>query len=530
LFYSRIRTMTSTMPPVPPVPSKAIDLANFDTSVSPSENFYRYSNGAWLDANPIPPEYSRWGSFEEVHERTQAQLRAIFQECLDAQTTNAYGKEPSNDDDMHTRIVGIMYSTGMDEKACEDFGFTPMADVYAAIDAATSSADIAVLSGALMMEKGVSAGFWSFGDRPDSKNSKWNVAYIGQSGSLGIGDRDFYLEAEKEDIREKYVEHVARMLRLTGLTDDPEGKAQAMMDLETRIAESCMTRTERRDPHATYNMFADPEALAKGTNSTSVPWARFFDSIGLNGDFGGIIIDNPRFAARMGELLDAVDVSVWKVYARYHVTTSMAPYLNDAAVKENFSFHVRTMSGQEEMKPRWKRVGSQVGSHVEESLSIKFVAKHFSPEAKAVCKEMVDELTDVMRTRIDQVTWMSQKTRDRAHVKLDKFRAKLGYPERWDVDHCPDLAKMLSIKASYASNIRASCQIEARRTVLRINKPVDLDAWSMPAFSTILPENICPSVHYSHSYLNYVNSLTDVDCLSAVLNLSFIYFCTFRVA
>lgn len=453
---------------------RGLDPENLDRTVSPAENFYRFANGKWLDSNPIPDEYSRWGSFEQLHELSQEQLHVILEQCK-AIVSESQGNENI---DMHTKLVGILYATGIDEEACDMNGFKPMEDVYDMIDGAETVSDLFALVASLSVDHGVSAGFCSMGDRPDAKNSNWSIAYLSQSGNLGIGDRDFYLEDDKKDIREKYEEHVERMLKLSGIHDDVANKAKAMMNLETRIAESCMTMTERRDPHKTYNKFSSPEDLAKRTNTDGkIPWQKYFALMGLEGDFGGIVLENPAFVERMGELFESEDLSTWKTYARYHATNSMAPYLGNDAVKENFAFHTKVMSGQPEMKPRWKRICAHVGSLMEESLGIKYVERHFSPHAKKVCKEMVDILTDVLRSRFDEIEWMGPETKKRAHTKLDRFRAKIGYPDRWDIEHCRDLVESLKLDAPYAFNVRSAMAIETKRSVKRVNKPVDPEKW-----------------------------------------------------
>lgn len=458
---------------------KGLDPANLDRAVSPGDNFYRFANGKWLEANPVPPEYSRWGAFEQLHELSQEQIRVILEECQSLASADPNDSKV----DIHTKLVGILYATGMNEDACDKNGFLPMEDVYQMIDNCATAADIFKLAARFLVQHGVAAGFCRVDDRPDAKNSSWTVIHVSQSGSLGIGDRDFYLEKDKEEIREKYVQHVERLLKLSGIAGDVAGKANAMMALETKIAESCLTMTERRDPLKTYNKYESPQALGDGTGTGGkVPWAEFFSGLGLGDEFGGIVLDNPGFAQRMGELFESEDVDTWKTYARYHATNSMAPYLGKEAVKENFEFHTKVMSGQPDMKPRWKRISAHIGGVLEESLGIKYVERHFSPEAKQVCKDMVKILTEVLKSRFDEIEWMGPETKKKAHAKLDRFRAKIGYPDRWDVEHCAELLSLIGHDASYAANIRMSSAVEARRSMKRVNKPVDPDKWYFPPY------------------------------------------------
>lgn len=408
-------------------PVRAVDRANIDPTVSPADDFYRYASGTWLKNNPIPEEYSRWGCFEELHEKSQAHIKQILEGCADAA---AAGSARS----VHEKLAGVLYSTGMDEKARETAGMEPMEDVYAAINEVGSPADCFVLSARLKREFGMpAAGFWSMYDSVDAKNSSWTVMYVSQAG-LGIGDRDYYVSDDptKKEIREKYLGHVARTLTMAGVDGAVNEKAAAVLALETKMAEAHLTKVEKRDPHLVYNKFSGPTTLATETESTSTPWAQYFTALGLEGeDFGGLVLDNVKLAKRMAELLadPSVALDTWKCYLTYHVTKAMAPFLSGPAVEENFSFHVKVMTGQPKMKPLWKRVSAQVGSCVEESLGILYVEKHFSPEAKKTCHEMCDYLVDVLAARFDHetgVSWMSAETKTRALEKLKAFRYKIG--------------------------------------------------------------------------------------------------------
>jgi putative endopeptidase len=417
--------MTDVMTPV-----RAVDPANIDRSVSPAEDFYHYASGTWLANNPIPEEYSRWGCFEELHEQAQAHIKAIMDACVSESM-----------DTVHKTLVGVFYKTGMDEAAREAAELEPMRDVFEAIDASGSAAECMVLSARLKHEFGVpSAGFWDVFDSTDAKNSGWTVAHVGQSG-LGIGDRDYYCmdDGNKLEVREKYVAHLERMLVLSGAEEGAPEKAQAVLALETEMAKASLTRVEKRDPHAVYNKFAGPSALAEKTGSGGLPWVQYFEAMGLESeDFGGLILDNPKLAVRMVELLEdeGIALDTWKCYLRYHALKSMAPHLNKAVVDEHFAFHTGVMTGQPKQKPLWKRVAAEIGRAVEESLGILYVEKHFSPEAKRICQEMVDALVAVLAGRFDPetgVTWMSDATKKRALEKLNCFRAKIGYPDVWDV-------------------------------------------------------------------------------------------------
>lgn len=454
-----------------------IQIPNLDQSVSPADNFYHFANGGWIKSNPIPPEYSRWGAFEELVEKSNAQLRAILDECVaDPQTT-----------DPNRKAVSIMYASGMDEQKCVDAGLEPLKDVFDAIDHVTSGADVLLLSARMLSHMGVDGGLFAFYSLPDAKNSSWEVIKMSQSNSLGIGDRDFYLLEEKKDIREKYLAHVTNMLRLAGFHADQQAASDAakhMMDLETNIAEICRTRTELRDPLKTYNKFEGTEQFTSATKTdVELPWNEYFRILGLKDEATkAIIVDAPEFFKHLTKVLMETNIDVWKTYLRYHVLKDMAGYLSPEIEEEHFSFFGKAMTGQQEMKPRWKRVLNKgVTQMLEDSLGILYTDRHFAPIAKQACLEMVEILTDVLDKRIDDLEWMQPATKEKAKQKLKHFRPMIGYPNKWDVEDIPDLLQKLSMSKPYAENIRACTVRNFRKIIERIDKPVDPDRWEMPS-------------------------------------------------
>lgn len=310
---------------------------------------------------------------------------------------------------------------------------------------------------------------------------------LSQSGALGIGDRDFYFRDDKEEIRDKYVAHVSRMLTLGGFhKNDEEARAAAeeLMKLETKIAESCMTKTELRDPIKTYNKFEGTADIVKRTSAErELSWDQFFDCLGLPEEARKtIIINNPTFFQNLGSLLSETPTEVWKTYLRYHIMKRMANFLSPEIKAEEFSFFGTIMTGQPEMKPRWKRVLSAgVTDMLEDSLGILYTDRHFNVAAKNACLEMVNVLTEVLRKRIDEVEWMQEETKEKAKQKLAQFRPMIGYPDKWDVDDIPELLEKISMEKSYCANVRACNIRNFNKVIERIDKPVDPDRWEMPA-------------------------------------------------
>lgn len=455
--------------------AKAIELENLDRSVSAGDNFYQFANGGWLRNNPIPAEYSRWGSFEQLNELSLTQLRTILEDCVNDSETS----------DSNRRAVGIIYSTGMDESSCEAYGLSPLFDVFSAVDDIQKPQDVVIKAAKFLSEFGVHGGLFRFSSIPDAKNSGWEVISLSQSLSLGIGDRDFYFREDKETIREKYVQHVANMLKIGGFCPGDETvAAQKMMDLETKMAESCMTRTDKRDPLKTYNKFEGLEKLVERTSPDgTIPWSEYFHTLGLEESaLKTIVVDNPLFFETLSSLLVETPLSVWKTYLRYHVMKDMARYVSTDVTEEHFSFFGTTMTGQPEMKPRWKRVLQEgVTELLEDSLGILYTNKHFTSKAKKACLELVNELVEVWKERIHELDWMEEETKQRALQKLERFRPLIGYPDKWDVDDIPDLLGKLSKNLSYADNVRTCNVRNFRKVIERIDKPVDPDRWEMPA-------------------------------------------------
>lgn len=455
-----------------------IDVSNLDRTVSPGQNFYRFANGGWLERNPIPPEYSRWGAFEELNDLSNAQLRAILEESV-----------ADHAGDPNRRAIATLYATGMDEDACASHGLKPLADVFERVDRVQGADDVLKLAAKLRAECGVAGGggVCAVYSLPDAKNSAWEVILMSQSGSLGIGDRDFYFNDDKEEIRDKYIAHVARMLALGAFYESEEDSrrpAEEMMKLETKIAEACLTKTEMRDPNRTYNKFEGTDDVAKRTaGEKELPWGEFFDCLGLPVETRKtIIVDNPNFFKNLASLLHDIDIGTWKTYLRYHILKEMANYLSPELKKEHFWFFGTTMTGQPEMKPRWKRVLSTgVTDLLEDSLGILYTDRHFNATAKKACLEMVTVCTEVLRKRIEEVDWMQDDTKEKAKEKLAQFRPMIGYPDKWDVDDIPQLLEEISLEKSYCANVRACNVRNFKKVIERIDKPVDPDRWEMPS-------------------------------------------------
>lgn len=454
---------------------KAIDPENMDRSVSPTDDFYQFSNGGWLKKNEIPAEHSRWGTFEELNELSMKQLRDILDQCV----------SETDSEDPNLRAVAVLYSTGMDEATCEAYGISPLSDVFSAIDEIEDPSDIIRLAARFRSEMGVHGGLFSFSSSPDAKNSSWEVIALSQDSSLGIGDRDFYFSDDRQSTREKYITHIANMLRIGGFCPgDEECSAKQMMELEIKLAGSCMTQVEHRDPDKTYNKFEGVESLASRTSPDGIiPWSDYFNIIGLKEEaLETILLDNPSYFEMLSSQLQKTPLHIWKTYLRFHTMKSMSDYVGPDVEEESFSFYGKTMTGQPEMKQRWKRVlNAGITELLRDSLGLLYTEKHFTSIAKKSCLDMVNVLIDVWKERIQELDWMQEETKGKALQKLARFRPMIGYPDKWDVEDIPKLLNIISSDKSYAANVRA-CNVRCfKKIVERIHKPVDPGRWEMSA-------------------------------------------------
>ncbi len=440
----------------------ALDLNAIDSSVRPQDDFFEYANGAWLKTLEIPADQLGWGSFYELIDRTQKNLHRLCEDAA-AQQSAAAGSP--------ARMTGDFYASGMDEAAINAAGARPIQPQLDRIAAIRTPAD--VLSGIAALKRiGVPSGFGFYVD-VDEKDSEAYLVQITQGG-LGLPDRDYYFtDSEKmKKLRGDYVDHVAKMLALTGVPSEAARvDAQAVMNLETKLAAASRTRVQLRDPEANYNKTA-VAALAKITGDFD--WAAFFEAMGARG-FDSVNVGQPDFVKAFAAQLAETPVADWRAYLRWNLVRAAAPYLGSDFVDENFAFYGRTLNGQKEIKPRWKRVTEAVDGGIGDALGQLYVAKYFPPAAKARVLKLVEDLRSALRARIETLEWMDAPTRARALEKLNAFSVKMGYPDKWR-----DYSTLtISRDAAYVENVFASNAYETRRNLAKIGRLVDRSEWFM---------------------------------------------------
>src|SRR5436190_13584210 len=393
------------------------DIANMDTSVKPSDDFFMYANGGWIKRTPIPPEYSRWGSFNQLIEKNNDALHDVAERAA-RETTAA---------DADAKKVGDYYASGMDEATVEVARARPLTDELKRIDGVKDRTDV-LKEIAHLHTLGVTSLF-GFTSGQDDKNSTMVIAQAYQGG-LGMPDRDYYTKEDdaSKKLRDQYVEHVAKMLTLAG---EPAAtateKANKVMALETSLAKPARTRVELRDPQKNYNKMKASELQKLMPDFT---WADYFKELKLSAP-GDINVGQPDFFKAVGEIFKTVSIDDCKTYLRWHLIHSQASSLSSDIVNENFRFFEATLRGTKQIKPRWKRVVAKTDEELGESLGKLYVAEHFPPEAKARALEMVNNLKEALADRIKTLEWMDEPTKQEALKKLAAFQVKIGYPDKW---------------------------------------------------------------------------------------------------
>jgi len=439
--------------------AKPIDQSNFDTSVKPSDDFFLYASGGWIKRTEIPPEFSRWGSFNILIEHNNDALHEIAEKAA---------KTKSSDPTMQK--VGDYYASGMDEKTIEAMKAKPLQDELAKIDAMKDRNDVLKEIAHLHMI-GVNA-FFNFGSSQDDKDSTREIAQAVQGG-LGMPDRDYYTKTDdaSQKMRDAYVAHVTKMLTLLGEPAAKAGEdAKKIMTLETSLAQASRTRVELRDPQKNYNKMTQDE-LQKLTPNWN--WGDYFTGIGLTNP-GDIDVHQPDFFKALNTAFTSTSIDDWKTYLRCHLINAAASALSNDFVNEDFNFREKTLRGTPQIKPRWKRVITSEDGEIGEALGKLYVDQHFPPAAKARALELINNLKEALADRIKSLEWMDEPTKQKALEKLAAFQVKIGYPEKWR-----DYSTLMINRGPFVLNELRSETFESKRQLNKIGKPVDRTEFGM---------------------------------------------------
>ncbi|MGY1410260.1 M13 family metallopeptidase [Luteimonas sp. A611] len=433
--------------------------ADLDDSRNACVDFAGYANAKFLAANPVPGDRTSWGAFEMLDERSTAIQRQLAEHA--AGLDNATGVE---------KLVGDFWATGMDEAKINVQGIEPLKDELAAIDALSDSAGIVQW---LQQTAAKGQGFLiGVGAMPDFQDSSINIAATGQGG-LGLPDTTYYSDDKHAQIREAYVAHIAKVLELSGVpAADAQQQAKDVMAFETRLAKVSKSRAElSRDVSLYYNpmQVADADKL-----TPNFSWTKFFEAQGI-AQPKLFSVSVPDYFKELDAMLADVPVEQWKSYLRFHVVDGASPYLSDAFVQQHYEFHNKTLSGQKEMKPRWKRVLDTINGQVDEAMGQMYVDVAFPAESKAKMEALVANLGDALKARIQNLEWMSEETKAKALEKQAAFTTKIGYTDKWR-----DWSGLSTSRDSYLDNVLAAQAFNYRFSIGKIGEPVDKTEWQMP--------------------------------------------------
>lgn len=438
-----------------PVRFAASDL---DTEQNACQDLSAYANGKWLASNEIPADETGWGAFLVLNNRSLGVRRQLAEHI--ATKTDATGVD---------KIIGDFWATGMDERKLNEVGLASLEEHLAAIDALTDGPSIAAY-----LRMAAAAGenpLFGFGPLADFKDSTQNIAGAFQGG-LGLPDSTYYTLADKKPIRDAYEKHIAKLFELAGTADaDAAKQAATVLAFETRLAKASKSREQlSRDVSLYYHPVKMAEADALAPN---FPWSKFFESQKVaTPEWFSLSV--PAFHQEVSKMIADVPVAEWKSWLRFKLLDDASPYLSDAFVSERFDFYGKTLAGQKEQRPRWKRVLGFIEASAGEAMGERYVEVAFPASSKERMLELVNNLRAALKTRIENLTWMSDTTKKKALEKWAAFNTKVGYPDQWR-----DWSGLATSRDSLYGNVAAATAFNYRWELDKIGKPVDKKEWGL---------------------------------------------------
>ncbi len=434
--------------------------ANLDKAVRPQDDFYRFVNGQWLTNTTIPADRSNYGTFALLEDGAEQDLKAILEAA-------AAANAPVGSD---TQKVGDLYASYLDEATIEARGLAPLAAELKRIDDLKTKQDVAHYIG-YAQRISVRHPFIYYVS-VDRKNSSQYTGVIAQSG-LGMPDRDYYFSSDErlKSIREKYQVFVKDLLTAAG-TPKAERVAGKIVEIETQLAKSHWTRVQNRDAQKTYNRY---EVAALSKLMPGFDWNSFFAGARIPMDkTPALVVVQPSFFETLGKVIATTSVADWRGYFRYKLLTTYAPDLPARFVQLHFDFTQRTVSGIEEVKPRWKRAVDTVDGSLGDLVGKMYVERHFSPDAKRRMDQLVANLLTAYRQGIDSLEWMTPATKEKAHAKLACLTTKIGYPSMWR-----DWSELEIRRDDLLGNDLRASTVVFDRNLGKLGGPIDRTEWFM---------------------------------------------------
>jgi endothelin-converting enzyme/putative endopeptidase len=450
-------TPLTTLPYTP-----GLDVAAMDRTADACVDFYQYTCGGWMKANPIPPDQSQWDVYRKLAQDNQRFLWGILADLA---------KETKGRDATQQKI-GDFFAACMDEAAVEKQGIEPLKPYLNRVDAMQSKADLAWVLARLHVATGDAGLLFGFGSGQDFSDATRVIAFA-SAGGLGLPDRDYYVkdDARSKEMRGKYVAHVARMFGLLGdSADRVQAEAETVMRIETQLAKASLTRVERRDPYKLFHKMSRKQLAAL---TPAFDWDAYLKDVGLAklNDFN---VTQPEFFAEVQKVLEGESLADIKTYLRWHVARGGSPFLSEALVNENFDFYSRTLRGVPQLRPRWKRCVALVDAQLGEALGKEFVRRAFSPQLKAKALRMAKQIEQAMRQDLESLTWMGPQTKKQALAKMHTLVNKIGYPDKWR-----DYSKVVVKRDDFFGNVERAQAFESKRDLAKIGKPLDRGEWQM---------------------------------------------------
>lgn len=441
--------------------TSGIDLANMDTTVAAGTDFFRYACGGWNDAHPLTAEYSRYGTFDELFENSQKQLRELI-EGLAAQKNNQAGSAAQK--------IGDLYNMAMDSVTLNKQGAEPVKAMLDKIAGMKDKSEIVPMM-TEMAHIGIGTYFRSY-VYADPKNSSLNIFQMGQGG-INLGEKEYYLDTDSitQNIREQYKLYIGKLFQLAGFSEaDAQQKVADVMEIETAIAKVSRSATELRDPEANYHKMSFDE-LKK--TIAGIDWDAYMKGLGVQAP-AELNVEQVEPIQEVARLMNTLPLSKHVSYLEYNLLDAAASCLSDDFVAARFDFYGKVLSGRQVNQPRWKRAVNSVNGMLGELVGEMYVEKYFPAAAKERMVKLVKNLQTALGERIDAQEWMSDSTKIRAHEKLAAFHVKVGYPDKWK-----DYSKLEIKNDSYWANVCRASEWGFNDMYSRIGKPVDKDEWLM---------------------------------------------------
>ena len=439
----------------------SIDKSYLNTKIKPSEDFFMFSNGKWIEKNKIPASESRWGSFNELEQNNKSKLIAIL---------NAAQKNPGEKGSLN-QLLGSYSKAYLDMETRNKKGFE---ELKPDLDLIQSISSLDEIPGILAVQHldGINSLF-NFGIDQDLKNINQHVAYLSQGG-IGLPNCEYYTQENKKSILVAYKEYVQKVFQKFGYSENESTKyAEILVDFETKLAKSMLTPAEQRIPETTYNKMNLKETYALFGDFQI---ATYFEKLSM-GSLDSVVVGTPKFVETIANLIKQEEISTWKTYLTWNVMNSYIGHLGEEFIDLRFDFYGRTLSGKKERKPLDESCIEELTRiEIGELLGKAFVEKHFSKKAQDRVNSMVDNLLLVFKQRIGSLEWMSDATKKQALVKLSSIGRKLGFPSKWE-----DFSALNFSDKTYLKNVREMNRYSVRKNLSQLGKPIDKEKWGMPA-------------------------------------------------